>query len=104
AIRAADTMSKDARAFRVTSELATTPAYGISQAWADVFDASGFGGVVCRLRFSPDETVGLALFGAAGRPEPGLPSDRRPPSLLECAREMGIVGAPTLAAVQVVQP
>ncbi|MFT4011630.1 MAG: hypothetical protein QM655_16485, partial [Nocardioidaceae bacterium] len=30
AIRAADTMSKDARAFRVTSELATTPAHGIS--------------------------------------------------------------------------
>lgn len=53
--------------FGVSAELATTPDYELSQAWARALAAAGFDGIRYHLRHDPSSRqVGVALFGDAG--------------------------------------
>jgi hypothetical protein len=67
--RFADVSAPTAVRFGVSSELATTPEYRVSQAWARAFHASTFRGVRYGARFSSDAGPNAwAIFGVAGAP------------------------------------
>jgi hypothetical protein len=64
--RVADLESVEVARFPITSELTSMNDYRVPQAWARVFDASGFEGVRYRGRFSYVVGDSWALFGPAG--------------------------------------
>jgi len=90
---AADTTSRQARAFGVTAEIATVTPYALARRWAAAFAASGFGGIRYRARHDPAGGRCLALFGAAGertRWRRGRPTPVAGPLLDRLRREVGI--------------
>ncbi|MFN8193781.1 MAG: RES domain-containing protein [Nocardioidaceae bacterium] len=103
---AANTTSSRAADFRVTTEIATTERYDITQAWAEALLGAGFGGVVALLRFTPGAARMLALFGGAGAPDPGWPGDPDAAPARALAEGWGIevVDPPALADVVIVAP
>ena len=105
-VRTANVAAERAAQFRVTRELVTTGDYGLTQKWAEVLHAAGFGGVMSELRFTPGTTRGLALFGDEGRPHPSLPGDPDPRPVRPLVEGYGIdvVDPPALASVIVVTP
>ena len=62
--------------------------YQVPQLWASRLADSGFGAVLHRLRFSPHNARGLALFGAAG--ESSWPVDPAPVPAVTIAAQMGV--------------
>ncbi len=90
-VRAADATSARAALFRMTNELASTEDYSLSQSWAAMLRAAGFGAVLAPLRFTPGRARNLALFGAAGSPAPLPPGDRSPAPARQVAERHGIV-------------
>jgi len=105
-VKAANTTSERASAFRVTNELTTTECYDITQAWAATFDRAGFRGVYAVLRFTPGPTRGLALFDAAGAPKPTPPGDPHPVPVRQVVERYGIdvMDPPSYSAVTIVSP
>jgi hypothetical protein len=105
-VKAADTTSTRATQFRATNELPTTERYDLTQAWADTLHRAGFGGVYSGLRFTPGPTRGLALFGAAGTPDPAPLGDADPRPVREIVEGLGIdvVDPPAFSAINVVSP
>lgn len=105
-VRAADATATRAADFRVTNELHAGNVYAITQAWAQVLHDAGFGGVHYEMRFSPGAARGLALFGAAGVPNPTPAGDPEPSSLREVIENLGIdvIEPPSMASVRVVSP
>jgi hypothetical protein len=72
----ADVESLDATRFGVTRELETMVPYAVPQAWAQAFDATGFGGVAYGPRFTTGDAVSYGIFGLAG--EADWPVDPEP--------------------------
>lgn len=65
----ADTDHKGAVGY-ITRELEAAAPYSLSQQHAAAFADAGFEGILYRPRFTPGAARALALFGAAGRPQP----------------------------------
>lgn len=105
-VRAANVSSERAADFRVTRELVTTEDYGLSQHWAKTFHKAEFGGIVTELRFTPGPTRGLALFGAAGIPDPLFFGDPEPRPVRPIVERRGIdvIDPPSFAGVAIVNP
>jgi len=105
-VRAADVSARRATDYRISSELTTTGRYEITQAWARALRDAGFDALRHQLRFTPGSDRGLALFGTAGRPDPGWPGGPDPASAAEWAESLGldVVTAPSSAAVEIVPP
>jgi len=89
-VKVADITSPRATHFRATNELPATERYDLTQAWADTLHRAGFGGVHTMLRFTPGPTRGLALFGAAGTPDPAPLGDANPRPVREIVESLGI--------------
>ncbi len=106
AARLANVSVERAADYLVTAELVATGDYALSRAWADLFAASGFGGVRHAPRFAPGRARGIALFGSAGAPDPSLPGDRDPEPVRTRLERMGVevVDPPALASVTLVDP
>lgn len=90
-VNAADVL--DVRALTehgVTGESSTTERYDRTQQWARTLATAGFDGIRYRLRFSPREQIGLALFAAAGGARPDYPCDADPRSALDVGASMDV--------------
>jgi hypothetical protein len=105
-VRTANVTAERAARFRVTRELVTSGDYGLTQQWAEVLRAAGFGGILSELRFTLGTTKGLAFFGDEGRPDPPLAGDPAPRPVRPLVEGYGIdvVDPPALASVTVVTP
>lgn len=77
----------DAFLVGITGELTTMPSYKIPQAWAAAFGQAGFQGITYRPRFSPGNSLALALFGPTGPAD--LPSNYET-SLADAATSLGL--------------
>ncbi|MFT4297318.1 MAG: RES family NAD+ phosphorylase [Micropruina sp.] len=73
----ADVDHRDAVGY-VTRELYGGARYKLTQRHADAFDKAGFRALRYRPRSTPGDPAALALFGAAGRPEPPRPAAEVP--------------------------
>ncbi len=105
-VRGADISTRSAGTkFGVTSELPTMIPYSVPQAWARCLAKSGFGAIMHRLRFSPHNALGLALFGVGGEPKDWPPPERSV-SAVTLAEEVGvqIVRPPDDDQITVVKP
>lgn len=89
-VKAADITSARAAKFRATNELPATERYDITQAWADTLHRAGFGGMYTVLRFTPGQTRGLALFGAAGASDEAMLGDPFPVPVRQAVEGLGI--------------
>lgn len=90
-VLAADVL--DARALTehgVTGEVSTTERYDRTQQWAATLAAAGFDGIRYRLRFSPQEQIGLGLFAAAGGARPDYAGDANPRPAMDVAESMDV--------------
>lgn len=77
----------DAFILGITGELTTMPSYEVPQAWAQALYKAGFGAITYRPRFSPGDSLALALFGDAGAAQ--LPS-RFESTLADAATSLGL--------------
>jgi len=102
----ANSCARTAASFGMTREIATTPDYAVTQAWAAAFHATGrHTGIRYQTRFTTGATANAAaVFDAAGQQD--WPSDPRPLSGVTACRKAGIAAAhrPTRRQVRVVQP
>lgn len=64
-VRSANVSHDDAFTLGITGELTSMPHYDVPQAWASAFYAAGFDALTYRPRFSPGDSLALALFGEA---------------------------------------
>lgn len=103
-VRVADATSPGAFNFLVNSELFDTDNYELTQEYANRFAEDGFGGIKSGLRFSTDNSVGLALFGAAGVPSPKPTAASRPLDVRMLVEKWGIriEDVPSYASVDVI--
>lgn len=84
----ADCTEPRARFWGITGEIHSSPSYQETQAWAEAFARSGFGGIRYLLRHDPSQRLaGVALFGPAGS-APEFPVGRRLPIGDELIREV----------------
>lgn len=91
----------------VSAELTTMSDYEVTQAWARILRATGFGAIRYLLRFTPGgQHHGLALFGTAGPPVARWKGDPSPVAARAIVESMGIevVDTPSFGAVTVVTP
>ena len=84
----ADCTEPRARFWGITGEIHSSPSYQETQAWAEAFARSGFGGIRYLLRHDPSQRLaGIALFGPAGSASE-YPGGRRQPISHELVREV----------------
>ena len=74
----------------VTRELSTTADLDMCQSWAEAFHDVGLDGLRYEPRFSPGDSVALALFGPAGALDPTRDGDPSPITALSVALASGL--------------
>lgn len=102
----ANTCAGAAASFRMTREIATTPNYALTQAWAAALHGTGrHNGIRYQTRFTTGATANAtALFDAAGQQD--WPNDPRPLGGVRACRQAGITAArrPSRRQVRIVPP
>jgi hypothetical protein len=84
--------ARGAARFGVTREMATLPPaqYGVTQAWAERFAATGHDGIRYGARFTPGRSNAWALFGQAGDAERPVPAVVETVSGPDACRRIGL--------------
>lgn len=98
--RLADLLHTDASRRGVTAELGALVPYDLSRRWASAFHAAGFDGLRYQPRFSSNPAVAIAVFGAAGVPDPPPAVSRsRPQSDVLIANGYTVVLPPSIGSL-----
>ncbi len=104
-VRAANLDAVAAAKFGVSRELAVMVPYTIPRTWAAALAATRFDGVVANPRFSPGRSVGLALFGKAGKRR-AWPGDDKPTraTIVAARMQLTLAEAPSVSELTIVTP